>query len=534
VRRRVGPAVHTLPLFAVLVIAAILRLWNLQARGLIYWDEAKFALEGVRMRAVILHAAGGNASLLAGKSVGTAKPTHALLFGLAYLVLGVHDWVPLIVDGLASLSVVALTFLVARRLFSIQTALFASALMAVSEYEVIYARSALSESDGCMFLLLGVLVWLPRASQQSLAAPVSRVVVSATILGAGFTVNYRLLPYISAFALLDVFPLLKARDFRAAVFHVAAWTAGILAVPIAWQIVGVAAQAHGAVLFQNELTGKKSSYLAEAVYQLHQGKQSSFNFSPLPYLEWFAVREGPFVVLLVVAGFWAAARKRTAAWAVAWAPVVLPYVVYVFAPFIVPRNLEAALPFVSIVAAAGLMELIQSLRSVGLRKLVAAALVTASIVTGCFMSWRLTAERSGFVAAARYVELQSQSRVLTSTEDITFYFRGSGPTCDSPALPRRLSVLRASVKSGYRYAVIDRHGTAVSAFIRARAHLAKTFVVTGPLDLWENVVHSENTHPPGFTTRQDRVWIYDLRTLRFPASVSVSRPVPSCNRDIVS
>jgi len=141
---------HTLPLLAVLATAAILRFWNLQARGLIYWDEAKFAMEGIRMQAVILHAVSAHASLLAGKSVGTAKPTHALIFGLAYLLFGVHDWVPLFVDGLASLSVVALTYVIARRLFSPDVALFASALLAVSEYEIIYARSACPKAtDAC-------------------------------------------------------------------------------------------------------------------------------------------------------------------------------------------------------------------------------------------------------------------------------------------------------------------------------------------------------------------------------------------------
>ena len=533
-RRQISPVLHTLPLLAVLATAAILRFWNLQARGLIYWDEAKFAMEGIRMQAVILHAVSAHASLLAGKSVGTAKPTHALIFGLAYLLFGVHDWVPVFVDGLASLSVVALTYVIARRLFSPDVALFASALLAVSEYEIIYARSALSESDGCLFLLLGVVVWLPRAFQTSLAAPTRRVLGSAVVFGAGLTINYRLLPYISAFVLLDIYPLLKRHDPRATASHVGVWVVGILAFPIVWEIAGSIAQAHGAVLFQNELSGKKSSYLAEAIYQLHQGKQSSFNFSPLPYLEWFGVREGPFVALLTILGLWAAIRKRTVPWAVAWAPVALPYLVYIFAPFIVPRNLEAALPFISIVAAAGLTEAVQSFRSAEVRKTVAVTLVLASVATGCFMSWRLTAERSGFASAARYVELRGASRILTSTEDMTFYFRGSGANCDSPALPRTLSLLKAFVQSGFRYAVIERHSTPVSDFTRSRANLVKNLAVTGPLDLWEDLIASENTHAPAFTSHQDRVWIYDLKTIRFPAHLRAASHIPRCNRDVVT
>jgi 4-amino-4-deoxy-L-arabinose transferase-like glycosyltransferase len=512
----------------------MLRFWNLKSRGLIYWDEGKFALEGIRMQAVALHFLGRHSLLLAGKSVGTAKPTHALLFGLGYVVLGVHDWVPLFVDGLASVALVALTFLVARRLFSFDTALFAAGLLAVSEYEVIYARSALSESDGTLFLLVGVLVWLPRGHLRSLTASTRTAVAAGVIFGAGFTVNYRLLPYIGSLVLLDIYPLLKQRDFRHALPRIGVWIGGILALPVFWQIAGAVAQGHGIILFQNELSGARSSYLREAIYQLHQGKQSKLNFSPLTYLEWFAVREGPFVVLLSAVGFWVALRKRTPSWAIVCIPVALPFLVYTFAPFIVPRNLEAALPFVSIIAAAGLIEEIHTLGSVRRRTVLVVSVVLASIGIGSFMSWHLTAEQSGFAAAARYVELSHGRRLLSSTELMAFYFRGAGPHCDAPPIPDRVPMLQALVQSGYRYAVIERHGTTVSDFVRSHARLLRIFAVTGGLDLWENLINSENAHPPVFTSHQDRVWIYDLETLRFPSKLKTAGKIPACNRDIVT
>src|SRR5438105_2281315 len=86
----------------ILALALFLRLYELPLRGLIYWDEGKFALEGVRF-AAIFHSHGGYLSPLLGKQVGTAKPTHALLLGLAILVLGTHDYAPLVLDATASL-----------------------------------------------------------------------------------------------------------------------------------------------------------------------------------------------------------------------------------------------------------------------------------------------------------------------------------------------------------------------------------------------------------------------------------------------
>src|SRR5205823_6665389 len=82
--------------------AALLRFWNISSRGLLYWDEGKFLLEGVRLLNIGAVLVGGHGSLLAGKTVGTAKPTHALLIALSYALLGIHDYSPLILDAAAS------------------------------------------------------------------------------------------------------------------------------------------------------------------------------------------------------------------------------------------------------------------------------------------------------------------------------------------------------------------------------------------------------------------------------------------------
>src|ERR1039458_2956288 len=87
---------------AILVLAAVLRFDSLSQRGLIYWDEAKFALEGVRLHAYMVSIFGGHVSLLAGKTIGTAKPMHAFLIAIAYLIFGVHTYTPLFMDAFRS------------------------------------------------------------------------------------------------------------------------------------------------------------------------------------------------------------------------------------------------------------------------------------------------------------------------------------------------------------------------------------------------------------------------------------------------
>ncbi|MBV9281721.1 MAG: glycosyltransferase family 39 protein, partial [Chloroflexi bacterium] len=204
-----GESAHTLALLPILGLAALLRLAALPRRGLIFWDEAKFALEGMRVLAALQIMAGRHVLPSFGKAIGSAKPTHALLFALAYALLGVHDYVPLLVDALASVAEVALTCLIASRLFSPVVGLIAALFLAVSQYDVLYARSALSENDATLLLLAGVLAlvpdWLGAGSSRR------RVLAAALLLGVGFTTNYRLIVYIAAVIAFDL-----ARSWHAA------------------------------------------------------------------------------------------------------------------------------------------------------------------------------------------------------------------------------------------------------------------------------------------------------------------------------
>src|SRR5947209_15846356 len=100
----------------------------------------------------------------AAKAIGTAKPTHALLIALSFALLGIHDYSALLLNALASVLAVILVYRIAAMLFDSTVGLLAALVLAVSEYDIIYARSALSESDANALLLLGVLLWLHERS----------------------------------------------------------------------------------------------------------------------------------------------------------------------------------------------------------------------------------------------------------------------------------------------------------------------------------------------------------------------------------
>ncbi|PZS06313.1 MAG: hypothetical protein DLM70_05245, partial [Chloroflexi bacterium] len=338
--------VHTTLFTGIVSLAAVLRFDGLSQRGLLYWDEGKFTLEGLRFLSILQALPHLHTAALAGKTVGTAKPGHALLIGLSYGLLGVHDYVPLLLNSATSLVQLGVLFLLARRLFGVRVALMASAFLAVSGYDIIYARSALSESDANLFFLLGVLIWWITAEQsrtESLVRPrwLFALFCSGTALGMALSVNYRLGVYIVTLLAVDLIISLRRQHVRRTPALKVAWIAGLALIPVTWELLGLFALRRGIVLFRSEVTYRPTSYFAEALYQLHGGKQTVLHFNPLPYLQWYTIRQGWPLALLFLVGLAFAAAERSMRWTVPAALILVPYVVYTFAPFIVPRNLDA-------------------------------------------------------------------------------------------------------------------------------------------------------------------------------------------------
>src|SRR5205085_483637 len=106
------------------------------------------------------------------------------------------------------------------------------------------------------------------------------------------------------------------------------------------------------------------------------------------------------------------------------------------------------------------------------------------------------AERSGFAAAAHYLLEHHQRRVLTTTELMVFYLPPTGSNCGAIAMPRRKSGLAADVAAGYQYAVLERHKSPITFYIRAHSHPVAAYLALGHVSIGESLISSENTHPP--------------------------------------
>ena len=518
-----------------LLVAVLLRFDALTQRGLIFWDEGKFTLEGLNLYVRLESLFGSHPMVLTGKTIGTAKPTHALLIALSYAVLGVHDYAPLMLDATASVLQVGLLFLLARRLFGVRVALLATALLAVAGYDILYARSALSESDANLFFICGVLVWsltvVHRAKLEvaTVSATLRTRVLAGFLLGLGFTTNYRLVVYIAVLVGLDLVIVCKRRGWRSGTQALVLWIAGVAVCPMLWEIVGLVARGHGVILFRSEITHRPTSYFSEVLYQIHGGRQAALRFNPLLYVEWYRIRQGWPMLLLLGTGIGLAVVRRAANWLIPATLVLGPYALYSFAPVFVPRNLDATIPFSSLLVAAVLMSGIGALSRL---RIAAVALLTLSFVLAAYdgvHAWRLTTQRSGFAEAALYVRDRGTENALIVNEVLRFYLRDSGQSCDTPRLPGTLSSLAAADRVGDEYVILDRRGSAVARYLMQHARPVKQYLAAGPLVWGENVIASENGYAPG-VQRGQFIDVYSLDSIHLLGGHAARSPTCALDR----
>lgn len=512
-----GPGPVALLLVPIVVLAAALRFVNLSARGLIYWDEGKFALEGVRLLSIMQTLPAVHAGSLAGKAIGTAKPTHALLIALSYAVFGVHDYAPLYLDAAASVGAVVIVVVWGRRLFGAWTGLIAGAFLAVSGYDLVYARSALSESDANLLFLLGGMLWWRARTGEHDPDPRAgggqfELLAAGLLLGLAFTTNYRVIVYIATLVGIDLLRNGTGSSWRQAARSAIPLLVGLALAPLLWQIVGLLAAQHRVVLFRSEITYRPVSYWNEVLYQLHGGRQSVLRFSPLPYLEWYVVRQGWPLVLLLAAGLIAAARERSRELIIPAALLLVPFLVYSFAPFIVPRNLDATVPFASLLSAAGLTRLPAALPHRYPRRLPLILGTLLVVILAGLQVWPLTTVRSGFAVAATYVARHRSPGAFVVNEVMEFYLRDPGRGCDAPRLPRGYDSLLSDARNGNKYAVVDQYTSPLAAYLARHAQRVAHVPTLGSISLGDDLIASENGVPP-LASHAEYVDVYALTSL---------------------
>jgi 4-amino-4-deoxy-L-arabinose transferase-like glycosyltransferase len=201
----------------VLAVAAVLRLWGLGSQPILYFDSGVYLGEGAFLASAAQRAAsavfsdqpGSPLDRIAqatetgvdGHSPDIAKPGHAILLAIAFLLLGKSAMAGGLVSAIAGIATVATTYAIGVRAWGPRVALAGAALLAISGQHLVYSREPLVEADGLLFAMLGSLVYLRARGPRGLFG-------AGVLWGLAFSCNNRLsyLPAVFVIAELASWP----------------------------------------------------------------------------------------------------------------------------------------------------------------------------------------------------------------------------------------------------------------------------------------------------------------------------------------
>mgnify|MGYP001163721537 FL=1 len=205
-------------LFALLVIAVVLRGYGLRQLGLFTHDPATYATEGAAVALTAQWLVGHASSLLTGdanvselvdfirEGGGTlprfGKPGYALVVAVAYVLFGIHDYIYLGISVVLGTMLVGLVFLLGRTFYDERVGLAGAAFMAVSQYSVVFSRNGMAEICSAFLIFCGTYIYLLHYKQNARSSWLYGA--SALVLGFAFTANYKIFVVPALFVLYEL------------------------------------------------------------------------------------------------------------------------------------------------------------------------------------------------------------------------------------------------------------------------------------------------------------------------------------------
>jgi Dolichyl-phosphate-mannose-protein mannosyltransferase len=357
-----------LVLVAIVMLAAVPRLWGLGGQPVVYFDSGVYLGEGAFLASAAQRAAaalvtpgppGSLERVAQATEQGTdahppdiAKPGHAVLLGAAILLLGQTALAGALVSALTGIGTVVVTYAIGLHGWGQRVALAAAVLLALSGQHLVYSREPLVESDGMLFAALGALVYLRSKSLRGLA-------LAGVLYGVAFTCNNRLsyLPLVFLIAELAEWAGWRTLVRRGIVFG-----AGFVAPLAAIELAYVAARAVGRAA---QVRTDWLDYVQQLATFSRMNPPDRLRFDQWPtYFVDVALMDGLVVLALLLVGLVVAvARIKDRPWRRAdlllLGSLVIPLALYsVYSTGEVRmRHFSLALPWVALTAAIGLERL---------------------------------------------------------------------------------------------------------------------------------------------------------------------------------
>jgi 4-amino-4-deoxy-L-arabinose transferase-like glycosyltransferase len=425
---------ETLLILGALALAAVVRLWGLGGQPILYFDSGVYLGEGAFLASAAEHAATALVSpgpsnplerVALATQTGTdahppdiAKPGHAVLLAIAFLLLGKSAFAGGLVSALAGLGTVAVTYAIAVRAWGQRVAVAAAVLLAISGQHVVYSREPLVEADGLFFATLASLVYLRSTSAKGLVA-------AGALWGVAFSCNNRLsyLPAVFVIAELACWPGWGGVVRRGVVVAIG-FLAPLVAIEGAYLLARGVGRAAG-------LPTDWLDYVQQLVAFTRMNPPDRVRFDEWPtYFVDLALMDGLAVLLLVLVGsglvLWRLRRgPRTRAELLLAGSVLVPLAIYsVYSTGEVRlRHFSLALPWVMLVAGIALDQL--SALASRYRPWVFSAAMLALVLAAVPRIVALDAAPSGMPAVLNAI---GDLPVASTNGPVTSFYVGEGRT----------------------------------------------------------------------------------------------------------
>jgi hypothetical protein len=406
---------------AIVVLAAVPRLWGLGAQPVLYFDSGVYLGEGAFLSSVAQHlpalVTGGPRALeqgIDGHPPDIAKPAHAVLLALSMLVFGKTVLAGALVSALAGIGTVAVTYALGVRGWNPRVAAIAAVLLAISGQHIVYSREPLVEADGLFFATLAALVYLNANGK--------RLLLVGGLYGVAFLCNNRLsyLPLV-----LTIVELSCWEGARVLLRRGVLLASGFLLPLAGIEVAYLTARGIG------RIAGAQTNWLdyaqqLAAFSRMNPPDRLRFDEWPTYFVDLWLM-DGALVLALMLVGIVVllARRRWSRADLLLAGSLLVPLALYsVYSTGEVRiRHFSLALPWVMLAAALGLDWLLRRLPA--RREAVAAAAVAVLVVLAVPRSVELATAPSGMPAVLSAV---GRMKAATTNGPVLSYFVGEDRT----------------------------------------------------------------------------------------------------------
>lgn len=382
------------PFIPVLLLAAIVRFWNLGGMPILFFDSGAYLGEGrflasavQRASDAVFHPAPGApgdpiARAVRAVEVGTAghppdlaKPGQSVLLAIPILILGPSTLAAGLAPALAGLGTIAATYGIGSVGWNRRVGLVAAFLLAISAEHIVYSREPLVESTGLVFATLAGLLYVPRVVRPDCGGT-RRIFIVGCLVGLAFACNNRLLYLCGPFGLTEIILAWRQRPPR----RVQSLVQGLIALGVGFLLpIGVFEGAFLAAQAIGRAYGTNPDFLDYAhqfvnFMRMNPATRSRIDQWPTVFADLGLMDGLPVLAFFMVGLVSLVTRPRS------WTPPSVFLALSLLMPLVLfsvyssgevrMRNFSVALPWIMLTAAIGLCWLAQRTR------------FTAAILTG--------------------------------------------------------------------------------------------------------------------------------------------------------